>query len=145
MASLTAFIFIGTPNIYHGGIIPTHYITLSENNRPCLTLKMFDKEKEILRIIPTYENIIDDIYFLIYSFVLTKKYRINDFHLKEMYEVFSKEERNSIYNEVKQGFLDINIKVVFNILAGSTLLIQLDKISQYPNDYEITTPFILKN
>jgi hypothetical protein len=145
MASLTAFIFIGNPNIYHGGINPTHYITLSENSRPCLTLKVFDKEKEILRIIPTYENIIDDIYFLIYSFVFKKKYNVNDFHLKEMHELFSKEERNSIYNEVKQGLMDINIKVVFNILAGSTLLTQLQNIGQYPDDYEITTPFLLKN
>ena len=144
MATLTAFIFIGTSHPNHGGINPSHYITLSENSRPCLQLKMIDNEQEIIRIIPTVENMIDDIYFLIYSFIFKKKYTNYDFHLKEMYELFDADERNNIYNEVKTELQGMDIKVVFNILDGSTLLDQLDKIKQYPNNYEVTTPIFRK-
>ena len=33
-----------------------------------------------------------------------------------------------------------DLKTVFNILAGSKLLNQMDRIKDYPNDFEVTTP-----
>jgi len=36
------------------------------------------------------------------------------------------------------------IKVVFNLLAGSHLLNQIDRIKSYPNDVEITRPSFKK-
>jgi len=144
MGTLTAFIFIGTSHPNHGGINPTHYITLSENSRPCLELKSFDNNKEIIRIIPTIENMIDDIYFLIYSFIIKKNKSNQDFHLKEMFELYTDEERKLLYEEVKTGLKGINMKIVFNLLDGSVLLCQTDKIKEYPTDCEITTPLFIK-
>jgi len=144
MGTLTAFIFIGTSHPNHGGINPTHCITLSENSRPCLILKGIDDNEEIIRIIPTIENMVDDIHFLVYSYVLKKNFTNKDFHLKEMYELFTDDERKIIYDEVKSGLKSIDIKIVFNILDGSTLLNQLEKVKEYPNDYEITTTVMKK-
>ena len=144
MGTLTAFIFIGTSHPNHGGINPTHCITLSENSRPCLQMKRIDDNEEIIRIIPTIENMVDDIYFLIYSFILKKNYEKQEFHLKEMYSLFNADERKSIYNEVKKELLDKNIKIVFNILKGSTLINKIDEIKKYPNDYEVTAPLFKK-
>jgi len=144
MGTLTAFVFIGTSHQNHGGINPTHYISLSENSRPCLQLRRMDNNKEIIAIIPTVECMVDDIHFLVYAFVLEQKYKNFDYNLKEMHQLFTDDERKSIYDEVRNGLKGINIKLVFNILAESTLLNQLDKIKQYPNDYEVTTPIFSK-
>jgi len=144
MATLTAFIFVGTSHPNHGGINPTHYISLSENDRPCLILRNVENNQNIIRIIPTVDCMIDDIYFMIYSFILKKNYTNYDFNMKTMYDLFTDEERELIYNEVKTVLSGIDMKVVFNILDGSTLLYKLDKIKQYPNDYEITTPIFRK-
>ena len=140
MGTLTAFVFVGTSHPNHGGINPTHYISLSENNKPCLTLKKMEGNEEIIRIIPTVECMIDDIHFLVYSFILNKKYTDYEYNNKEMYELFTEIERKNIYDEVKIGLQETGIKLVFNIFDGSTLLNQLDKIKQYPNDFEVTTP-----
>jgi hypothetical protein len=144
MGTLTAFIYIGTSHPNHSGIIPTHFITLSENDRPCLQLKSIDTNKEIISIIPTIENMIDDIHFIVYSFVLEKGYTDLNYHLKEMSQLFTEEERKKIYEEVKKGLQNMDIKIVFNILDGSSLLNKLDSIKLYPNDYEVTTPVLKK-
>jgi len=135
MGTLTAFIFVGTSHPNHGGINPTHYMTLSENSRPCLELRSFDDNKEIVRIIPTIENTIDDIHFIIHSFVLKKNTSNQDFNFKEMYELFSDDERKLLYEEVKTGLKDINMKIVYNLLDGSVLLGQTNKIKEYPTKY----------
>ena len=144
MATLTAFILIGNSHPNHGGIIPKYSITLAENDRPCLRLASMDSNKEVIKIIPTNKNLADDIYFLVYSFILKKNYENRDFNSKEMHELFTDEERNKIYDEVKTGLCGFNMKIVFNILVGSTLLGQLDKIKEYPIDYEVTTPLFRK-
>ena len=140
MGTITAFIFVGTSHQNHVGINPTHFISLSENDRPCLILRKIEDNKEIIRIIPTIECMIDDIHFLVYSFILNKNYTNYEYNLKEMYQLFTDDERKTIYDEVKNGLQGIEIKLVFNILNGSSLLNQLDKIKNYPNDFEVTLP-----
>ena len=144
MGTFTAFIYIGKSHPNHSGIIPSHSIILSENSRPCLQLNSIENNKEIIRIIPTIENMIDDIHFLVYSFVLKKNHTDFNFHLKEMYQLFSEEERKKLYEEVKNGLQNTELKIVFNILDGSSLLNKIDCIKQYPNDYEVTTPAFKK-
>ena len=144
MGTITAFVYIGTAHPNHGGINPSYCITLSENSRPCLKLMDFESNSEIIKIIPTIENMIDDIYFLLSSFIVNKKYNKDDFYLKEMYEIFTEDERKQLYSKIKNELKDINLKIVFNILDESTLLNQLEKVQQYSIDYEITTPLYRK-
>ena len=92
------------------------------------------------------DTIIDDIYFLIYSYIL--KLNDTDYSYEgiplQMYKLFTDDERYELYNNVKLALRDYNIKTVFNILYESSLLEHLDNIKNYPVDCEITTPFFRK-
>ena len=70
MATTTATIFVGYAHPNHGGINPTHYIQLSENSRPALILHSIDGKEETKVMIPTLENMIDDVYLMIAAYVL---------------------------------------------------------------------------
>ena len=70
MATTTATIFVGYAHPNHGGINPTHYIQLSENSRPALILHSIDDKEETKVMIPTLENMIDDVYLMIAVCVL---------------------------------------------------------------------------
>lgn len=54
----------------------------------------------------------------------------------------SEQERFALYEKTKDLIQTAKIKVVFNILDDSHLLSQIDIIKQYPNDFEITVPYI---
>ena len=138
MGTITSFIFIGTSHTYHGGINPTHYISLFENDRPCLQLRNING-KEVDRVIPTGKYI-DDIYFMIYTSVLKLYKQDFKFNGKELYDLFDAEQRERLYSEVKSKLINLNMKIVFNILDGSSLLNLIDDIKKYPIDYEVTTP-----
>ena len=141
MGTLTSFIFIGYSHPNHGGINPTHCISLSENSRPCLVLRNIDG-KEIDKVIPTVECMVDDIYFMIYNSVLKLYKQDFIFNGKEMYSLFNSDERNGLYNEVKTKLVNLDLKIVFNILDGSSLLNRIDDIKNYLIDYEVTIPKI---
>jgi hypothetical protein len=78
MGSFTAQILVGEPHIYHGGIYPSHYLFLSENDRPAWILVNqniidghFDlkdrsevKKKRIVWI-PTVEHMLEDALLMI--------------------------------------------------------------------------------
>lgn len=69
MITVTATIIIGTPHLFHGGIIPTHIIFLSENDRPALILRSLKDEEERI-VIPTIENTVNDIFLIIAVYLL---------------------------------------------------------------------------
>ena len=140
MATITAFVLIGKAHQNNSGIIPTHYIALYENDHPSLSLKKIDSNKEIIRISPTAEKIVDNIYLLIYTFVLKAEINLNNsMNGKEIHKLFNEKKSNLTYEQIMSGLETYDFKVVFNILAGSTLLNQLDRIKEYPNDFEVTT------
>jgi len=147
MATTTAIILIGRAHHNDSGINPTHLIRLTENSRPALTLQSIDGKAEPIIIIPTIDNMVDDIYLMISVFILNELNpgkELQTKELKSMYEIFSEQERFGLYEETKALIDKFEIKVVFNILDGSHLLCQIDNIKQYPNDFEITVPYVKK-
>ena len=140
MATLSAFAIIGEID-EKGNKNRTHFLVLSDNDRPCLEL--FKKDSNYLaKIIPTPENMLDDIYFMIYTFVLKLKCFEKDFSeksAKSMYGLFSNEERTSLYNEVKLGLENKNLDIEFYVWSESRLCNKLDNVALYPVKYDITT------
>lgn len=93
-------------------------------------------------MIPTIENMLDDVYFMIAVHLLgltvTKK-TIHTDDIISMYDLFDKDERAELYKNVKSQMESFNLKLTFNLYQDSTLLNFIDKIKDYPLDYEITT------
>ena len=145
MATTTAIILIGQTHQNHSGINPTHLIRLTENDRPALILQSIEGREEPIIIIPTVENMVDDIYLMISVFitkVLNPEKELQTKERKSFYDILSKQERFDLYEKAKVSFQKDKIKVVFNLLDGCHLLNQIDKIKQYPNDFEVTIPHL---
>lgn len=145
MATTTATILIGHAHQNDSGIIPSHLIRFTENGRPAFILHSLESNEENKVIIPTIENTIDDLYLMIAVFILKKMEPAIVLHLKErksIYDIFDEKERKDLYKKSKLIFEASNLKVVFNLLEYSHLLNQLDLIKQYPNDYEVTVPYM---
>ena len=141
MATITAFIFVGKAHQNYSGIIPTHYITLYEGDHPSLSLYEISNTKEIIRIRPTEEKLVDNIYLLIHTFILRAEVNLTkNMNGKEIHKLYNEKKENITYEKIMENIKTYDLKVVFNILTGSSLLNQLDRIHDYPNDYEVTTP-----
>jgi len=141
MATITAFILIGTAHQKQSGIIPTHYIALYEGENPSLSLYKLDNNKEIIRIRPSANKLVDNIYLLIHTFVLKAEVNSTDgMNGKEIHKLYNDKKENITCEQIIENLKSYDFKVVFNILTGSTLLNQLDRIKHYPNDFEVTTP-----
>ena len=141
MSSITAFILIGTAHQNHGGIIPTHYIALYENDSPSLSIHNISTNKEIIRIRPSTAKLVDNIYLLIHTFIL--KAEINsteNMNGKDLHKLYNERKKNMTCEQIMENIKTYDLKVVFNILDGSTLINQLDRIKDYPNDFEVTLP-----
>ncbi len=148
MATTTAIILIGQADLYHDGIIPTHLIRLTENDRPALILRSIEGDEEPIIVVPTIENMVDDIYLMISVFILKTlnlEKKIQTKNRESIYDIFNKQERFVLYEKAKTSIQKFNIKVVFNILEKSHLLSQIDKIKQCPYDFEVTVPYIKFN
>jgi hypothetical protein len=103
------------------------------------------KPKSPLSImIYTVNETIDDIYLMIVSYVINGIEMNRETQHESLYDIFSKEERFSLYERAKAYLAEHLIKVVFNLLDGSHFLNQIDRIKSYPNDFEITTPAFKK-
>ena len=70
MSTTTAIILIGQAHQNHSGINPTHLIRLTENDRPALILQSIESKEKPIIIVPTVENMVDDIYLMISVFIL---------------------------------------------------------------------------
>ncbi|MCK9436273.1 MAG: hypothetical protein M0Q12_03575 [Synergistaceae bacterium] len=147
MSTTTATILVGRAHQNHSGIIPTHLIQLTENSRPSLLLQPIEGPSDVKVVIPTLENIVDDIYLMVTVFILNKikpAKDIDNWERLSMYDLFDENERSSLYEESKIIIMDTSIKLVFNILKGSHLLNYVDIIKEYPNDLEITLSTLKK-
>ena len=147
MATTTATILVGHPHSNDGGIYPTHVILLTENSRPALVLRSLDGNDDPCLMIPTLENMVDDIYLLITTHVLG--IMKPDRHIanptgESMYELYTDDERQVLYAENLKAIEQTRLKVVFHLLHDSHLLHQLELINRYPADVEITTPYFTK-
>ena len=73
MGTFTAQILVGTPDLYHGGIIPTHYLFLSENDRPAWILEDKSGSQNVVWV-PTIEDILEDALLMIAVHVCKDSY-----------------------------------------------------------------------
>ena len=145
MATTTATILIGHAHQNDSGIVPSHIIRFTENDRPAFILHSLESIEEDIVIIPTVESTIDDLYLMIAVFILNKLDSAILLHSKErksIYEIYDNNQRADFYNKTKLIIQESKIKVVFNLLENCHLLNQIHIIKQYPNDYEVTVPLI---
>ncbi|HEY5501390.1 MAG TPA: hypothetical protein VIK09_05360 [Candidatus Humimicrobiaceae bacterium] len=138
MATFTAQILIGTEHPYHGGINPTHFLFLSENDRPAWILtneNITGENPDIEKIVwnPTTENMFEDALFMINLYIEKDKTLIA--YLKENHkkinfntnnisipEILDKKELEKIY-QLNLDLLKKNksLKLVVSIFADSSL------------------------
>ncbi|KYO66961.1 hypothetical protein [Thermovenabulum gondwanense] len=139
MGSFTCEILVGHSHSNHGGIIPTHVLFLSENDRPAWilnSLNLFSKSnnasnvktKEIVWI-PTIENMLEDALLMLGIYVLkdsslidaAKKFFKKDIFgdRLELYEDIEKENLLKLYKMCRN--IDIRYKIVITTLDGSSI------------------------
>jgi len=138
LATFTAQILIGTEHPYHGGINPTHFLFLSENDRPAWILtneNITGENPDIEKIVwnPTTENMFEDALFMINLYIEKDKTLIA--YLKENHkkinfntnnisipEILDKKELEKIY-QLNLDLLKKNksLKLVVSIFADSSL------------------------
>jgi len=138
LSTITAQILIGTEHPYSGGINPTHFLFLSENDRPAwiLTNENITGESPNAEIIvwnPTTENMFEDALFMINLYIVKDKALIS--YLKENHkkisfnannisipEILDKKELEKIY-QLNMDLLKKNksLKLAVSIFAESSL------------------------
>ena len=138
MSTITAQILIGTEHPYHGGVNPTHFLFLSENDRPAWILVNENITEEINgsdRIVwnPTTDNMFEDALFMINLYVEKNK-TLTDY-LKENHkkinfntnyislpEILEKNELEKIYDlNLKLLKRNKRIKLAISIFTDSSL------------------------
>jgi hypothetical protein len=150
MATLTAQILVGSPHFYHDGINPTHYLYLSENNRPAWVLvhqNIFD-EKQLstskITWIPTAEDMLEDALLMIAIHVCKDREILEyakSFNAKfqkdwlEVYADFKETQRKHLYEKCR-AITDFP-KVIISVFEGSTLEKQLPVLNQYKMNVEV--------
>ena len=138
MSTFTAQILIGTEHPYHGGINPTHFLFLSENDRPAWILakeNITGENPEAGKIVwnPTTENMFEDALFMINLYIEKDKTLIT--YLRENHkkinfnannisipEILDKKDLGKIYS-LNMDLLKKNksLKLVVSIFADSSL------------------------
>lgn len=150
MGAITAQILVGSPHPNHGGINPTHFLFLTENDRPAWILVTENVFKEgrtdVQRVIwiPTVENMLEDAMLMIAIHVskspemieLAKSFNsaIEMDHV-QLYSVLEEFQREQLY--LKCRSISDFPKVVVSVLRGSTIDKQLTAMEQYKMDVEI--------
>jgi hypothetical protein len=154
MSTFTAQILVGMPDSQLGGIIPTHFLFLSENTRPEWILVPENVFKEGFRSgfdkitwIPTAESIMEDALLMIVVHI------VRDQEIKTMSEQFlrnkfvdfadldkdiTSENLKRLHEICRQ--VDLPYKVVITALKGSSIGSQHEVVEKYKMDVEVCTP-----
>ena len=153
MATKTAQIIIGSPHPNDDGIIPSHYLFLSENNMPSWQLvkeNLYNEEKnKYLKIvwIPTVENMLEDGLLMVAVHVLKNKEILeiaNVYSDKleskrlELYSDLDEEQRNNLYQKCRE--LSEFPKLIISVFRSSSIERQLAVLEKYKMDVEVCTP-----
>jgi len=147
MGTITAIISVGHSHMYSGGIIPSHHIFLSENDRPNLTIIELPIQNpslssKVIYVFPTYDNLVEDIFLTIAVYILKIfdiEIDIYTYEYASIDKILSIEERNDLYKKTREHLETNNIKVLFTIMEGSSLMSSIDLIKTYPNEIEIAS------
>ena len=149
MGSYTGQVLIGGSHPNHGGIIPDYRLYLSENSRPALILEKTE-ETEKITWIPTLENMMGDVFLMISTYVLKDQtildklqsyFDVNDNKMVEMYDVFTENKLQKLYQVNKEILKKYEgLKVAISVFEGSYLKSQLPFLEEYEVDMEVCTP-----
>jgi hypothetical protein len=154
MSSFTAEILIGFADIYHGGIVPTHHLFLSENSKPAWILVRQDAFKtrrapglEKTVWIPNIENMLE-IGILMVAYHILRDEKVvkiaNELNPSikgryvHFYLLYSKEDEKKLY-EVCRALEDFP-KIIVTVFNGSSILSQVDVLNEYKMDFEVCLP-----
>ncbi|MEW6110475.1 MAG: hypothetical protein AB1632_15120 [Nitrospirota bacterium] len=153
MATLTAQILIGSPHPNHDGINPTHYLFLSENDRPAWVLvdqNIFQNERSgftKVTWIPTVENMLEDALLMVVINILKNREIIEmakgvfgkiESERVELYSNFNESQLNTLYRKCRE--ISDFPKMIISVFRGSTIEKQLAVLEQYKMDVEVCAP-----
>ena len=147
MASFTAQILVGSAHPYNGGIIPTHFLFLSENDRPAWILvpENVDSKGTIEKVtwIPSVEYILEDALLMIAIHV------VKDRGIRQLADTISKniltdwvefedvrdQDMEKLYQNCRT--IDFGRKVVVTILEGSSIQDAASVLENYKLEAEV--------
>ena len=146
MGTFTAQILVGDSHPNHGGIIPSHMLFLSENDRPAWILKSIglwgeEKAGKTVTWIPTIENMLEDALLMISLYIMKDKELIRMANqcfknkLKnriELYDDISKEDLENLYKKNRE--LNRRFMIALSVFNGSTIENQLNIFKKYSMD-----------
>lgn len=152
MGTYTASILVGKEDIYHGGIIPTHQLFLSENDKPAWVLTEMDSENRSSRKIvwvPTLENMLEDALLMVAIYVLKDKEVVEKaercfkislydyYNYIELYSHIEDDDRRELYRLCKRVFHKYELKLTLTVMLGSYILKQIHVLREYPVECEV--------
>lgn len=153
MATLTAQILIGSPHPNHDGLNPTHYLFLSENDRPAWVLvdqNIFQKERSSfpkIIWIPTAERMLEDALLMVVIHILKNREIVKmakgffseiESNGVELYSNLNESQRNKLYQKCRK--ISDFPKIIISAFRGSTIEKQLAVLKQYKMDVEVCSP-----
>ncbi len=146
MGTFTAQILVGTPDLYHGGIIPTHYLFLSENDK--LTWILEDKSgSQKVVWIAAPEDALEDALLMIAIHVCKDSNIINlakSFCKKitskrvEVKSDLKEAHRKQLYQQCRA--LSNFPKIIVSVFEDSTIRGQLSVLKHYQMEVEVCVP-----
>lgn len=151
MASFTGQMLVGSADRFHGGIIPTHFLFLSENHRPAWVLvpENVDSKNNAEKItwIPTVEHMIEDALLMIAIHVV-KDQGIRELagtisqklesDWVELYDDIDEQDREELYQKCRAiDFMHYECKVVVTILKGSSIQDAASVLESYRIEAEV--------
>jgi len=150
MGTITAQILVGMQHPNHGGIVPTHFLFLSENSRPAWTLvnqNISDLSRtEDMRIvwIPSTDNMVEDALVMVAIHVIKDK-QIIDLCQRmsknivesclEVYDGLTELQRQEIYQKCRR--IKNWPKIIVTVMKGSSIEKQVSILKKYSLDAEV--------
>lgn len=138
MASLTATILIY--GAQHELDTP-YLIELTENSRPALILHQFTPDTKPVVIIPTLEDMANDVLLMVGVYILKQvepSVQLNKNQGQSLYDLLTEDERRALYTQSIKAIKDSSLSFIFTLLDGSHLLQQVEKLKSMPINIEIT-------
>jgi hypothetical protein len=150
VATLTAQILVGSPHPNHDGINPTHFLFLSENDRPAWMLvqeNVFEENRGgagRITWIPTVEDMLEDALLMIAIHVAKNREVVElarsfnsriEMDKVALPSVLEEIQRRRLYLKCR-SILDFP-KLVISVFRGSTIDKQLSVLEEYKMDVEV--------
>lgn len=155
MGTITSFIFVGNAHPNDNGLLSSNYcILLREGDKPVFEFQKQDTSKKSFFLIPTLENMLDDLILGVLFYYFNGEKEINEklgqaflgnieINSLEMYDIpISK--RKNLYDSLKSMNLSF-FKIVINNLEDSHLNYFIQNIYSYSFDYEVTKTIVSNN